>query len=110
MKILEKILIDKFKSENLDLKNKINNLDQNIKTSEIKIKEIGTKITEDNSIEEKLRVLIMLKINYQINSLDMEIRQLIINMNNTLRETVVYACVIGPFANLKHFMNSLILL
>ena len=64
MKILEKILIDKFKSENLDLKNKINNLDQNIKTSEIKIKEIGTKITEDNSIEEKLRVLIMLKINY----------------------------------------------
>ena len=81
-----------------------------LKSQEIKIKEIGTKITEDNSIEEKLRVLIMLKINYQINSLDMEIRQLIINMNNTLRETVVYACVIGPFANLKHFMNSLILL
>ena len=112
MKILEKTLTDKFKSANLDLKDEINALSQNIKTLNIKIMEISTKITEDNSIKEKIENFDNVKnklfdnilINdMKVNNLDKEIRQSIVDMNNTLRETVIYAGVIGPSCKFKTF-------
>ena len=112
MKVLEKTLTDKFNLGNIEIKDKMNNLNQNIKTLEIKLKGLVTKITEDNSMKEKMasfdkvknKLLDNILVNdMKVNSLDREMRQSIVSMNNTLRETVIYAGVIGPSCKFQTF-------
>ena len=112
MKVLEKTLTDKFNLGNIEIKDKMNNLNQNIKTLEIKLKGLVTKITEDNSMKEKMasfdkvknKLLDNILVNdMKVNSLDREMRQSIVSMHNTLRETVIYAGVIGPSCKFQTF-------
>ena len=112
IKMLEKNLTDKFNSANLNLKDDVKNLNENISSLEIKLKELSTKITEDNSIKEKVDNLEIIKskilnnilvTDMKVTNLDKEMRQSIIDMNNTLKETVIYAGVIGPTCKFKTF-------
>ena len=112
IKNLEKTLTDKFNSADLDIKDEIKNINENINSFNIKLKELATKITEDNSLKEKVnsldgiknKILDNILVNdMKVNTLDREIRQSIINMNNTLKESVIYAGVIGPSCKFKTF-------
>ena len=112
MKLLEKNLTDKFNSANVNLKDEVKNISANINSLEIKLKELSTKITEDNSMKEKINNLESIKTkildnilvnDVKVNTLEREIHESIVNVNNTLRETVIYSGVIGPSCKFKTF-------
>ena len=112
MKNLEKSLTDKFAGTKLGIKEEINNLNEGINSLNIKLKELSTKIAEDNSIQEKIKNLENVKAkildnilvnDVRVNTLDREIHDSISHMNTTLKETVIYAGVIGPSCKYKTF-------
>jgi len=112
LKLLEKNLTDKFNSANLNLKDEVKNLNENINSLEVKLKELSTKITEDNAIKEKINNLDSIKTkildnilvnDVKVNTLEREIHESIVDVNNTLRETVIYSGVIGPSCKFKTF-------
>lgn len=112
IKNIEKNLTDKFNIADIDVKDEIKTIQENIKSLDIKLKELTTKITEDNSIKEKIHNLDNIKTkilddilvnDMKVNHLDRELRQNIVDMNNTLKESVLYAGVIGPSCKFKTF-------
>ena len=114
MKNLEKNLTDKFSNADFNIIENIKKLNGDINILDIKLKELSTKITQDNSIKEKVDNLEMVKSkllddilvnDMKVNTLDKEIRQSIIDMNELLKETVIYAGVIGPSCKFKTFHN-----
>ena len=114
MKNLEKNLTDKFSNADFNIIENIKKLNRDINILDIKLKELSTKITQDNSIKEKVDNLEMVKSkllddilvnDMKVNTLDKEIRQSIIDMNELLKETVIYAGVIGPSCKFKTFHN-----
>ena len=114
MKNLEKNLTDKFSNVDFNIIENIKKLNGDINILDIKLKELSTKITQDNSIKEKVDNLEMVKSkllddilvnDMKVNTLDKEIRQSIIDMNELLKETVIYAGVIGPSCKFKTFHN-----
>ena len=116
MKNFEKTLTDKFNSTDLDRQEEIKAINENINLLNIKIKELSTKITEDNSLKEKInnfdsvknKILDNILINdVKVNNLDREIRESISYMNNILSATVMYAGVIGPTCKFKTFHDLL---
>jgi len=112
LKLLEKNLTDKFNSANLNLKDEVKNLNENINSLEVKLKELSTKIIEDNAMKEKINNLDSIKTkildnilvnDVKVNTLEREIHESIVDVNNTLRETVIYSGVIGPSCKFKTF-------
>jgi hypothetical protein len=112
LKLLEKNLTDKFNGANLNLKDEVKNLNENINSLEVKLKELSTKITEDNAMKEKINNLDSIKTkildnilvnDVKVNTLEREIHESIVDVNNTLRETVIYSGVIGPSCKFKTF-------
>ena len=112
MKNLEKSLTDKFAGTKLGIKEEIDNLNEGINSLNIKLKELSTKIAEDKSIQEKIKNLENVKAkildnilvnDVRVNTLDREIHDSISHMNTTLKETVIYAGVIGPSCKYKTF-------
>ena len=112
LKLLEKNLTDKFNSANLNLKDEVKNLNENINSLEVKLKELSTKVTEDNAMKEKINNLDSIKTkilnnilvnDVKVNTLEREIHESIVDVNNTLRETVIYSGVIGPSCKFKTF-------
>ena len=112
MKILEKNLTDKFNSADLNIIDSIKILNDNMNTLNLKLNDLSTKVTEDNSIKEKVDNLESVKAklldnvlinDMKINSLDKEIHQSLTDMNDTLKETVIYSGVIGPTCKFRSF-------
>ena len=112
LKLLEKNLTDKFNSANLNLKDEVKHLNENINSLEVKLKELSTKVTEDNAMKEKINNLDSIKTkildnilvnDVKVNTLEREIHESIVDVNNTLRETVIYSGVIGPSCKFKTF-------
>lgn len=126
LKTLEKKIAQKSLEENIIIKEELININNNITTINAKISEISTLITVDSLVKEKVEKLDRIKdkildkilVNeIKINTLDKETRDSIINMNNILKETVIYPAVIGPSCKYKTFhelidfiMNELIIL
>ena len=116
IKNLEKTLTDKFNSTDFDRKEEIKALNEDVSSLNVKLKELSTKITEDNSIKEKInnfdsvkaKILDSILINdVKVNNLDREIRESISDMKSILKETVIYAGVIGPSCKFKTFHDLL---
>ena len=114
MKNLEKKLTDKFNKADLSIIDNIKMLNEEINTFNIRLKELSKKITQDNSMKEKVDNLDIIKTkildnmlinDMKLNTLDKEIRQSVNDMNDTLKETVIYAGVIGPTCKFKTFHN-----
>ena len=112
IKTLEKNLTDKFINGDLNLQEEVTNIKESINSLNIKIKELSTKIAVNDSIEEKMNSLEKIKSKIldnilvnevKVNTLNSEIRESIINMNNLLKETVIYPGVIGPTCKFKTF-------
>ena len=126
LKTLEKKIAQKSLEENIIIKEELININNNITTINAKISELSTLITVDILVKEKVEKLDRIKdkildkilVNeIKINTLDKETRDSIINMNNILKETVIYPAVIGPSCKYKTFhelidfiMNELIIL
>lgn len=126
LKTLEKKIAQKSLEENIIIKEELININNNITTINAKISELSTLITVDSLVKEKVEKLDRIKdkildkilVNeIKINTLDKETRDSIINMNNILKETVIYPAVIGPSCKYKTFhelidfiMNELIIL
>jgi len=116
IKNLEKTLTDKFNSTDFDRKEEIKALNEDVSSLNVKLKELSTKITEDNSIKEKInnfdsikaKILDSILINdVKVNNLDREIRESISDMKSILKETVIYTGVIGPSCKFKTFHDLL---
>ena len=116
IKNLEKSLTDKINSTDFDRKEEIKALNENVSSLNIKLKELSTKITEDNSLKEKInnfdsvknKILDSILINdVKVNNLDREIRESISDMKSIIKETVIYAGVIGPSCKFKTFHDLL---
>ena len=114
MKNLEKNLTDKFNKADLNIIDNIKMLNDEINTLNKRLKELSNKITQDNSMKEKVDNLDIIKTkildnmlinDMKLNTLDKEIRQSVNDMNDTLKETVIYAGVIGPTCKFKTFHN-----
>ena len=114
MKELEKNLTDKFNIADLNIIDNIKILNEEINTLSIKLKELSTKITTDNSIKEKVDNLEIIKTkildditvnDMKLNTLDKEIRQSVNDMNDILKDTVIYTGIIGPTCKFKTFHN-----
>ena len=126
IKTLEKKIAQKSLEENIIIKDELININNNIATINSKIGELSTLITVDSLVKEKVEKLDRIKdkildkilVNeIKIKTLDKETRDSIINMNNILKETVIYPAVIGPSCKYKTFhelidfiMNELIIL
>ena len=126
IKTLEKKIAQKSLEENIIIKDELININNNIATINSKIGELSTLITVDSLVKEKVEKLDRIKdkildkilVNeIKIKTLDKEARDSIINMNNILKETVIYPAVIGPSCKYKTFhelidfiMNELIIL
>mgnify|MGYP006873001572 CR=1 FL=1 len=126
LKILEKKISQKSLEENIIIKDELININNNITTINSKISDLTTLITVSNLVKDKVekldkikdKILDKLLVNeLKINTLDKETQESIINMNNILKETVIYPAVIGPSCKYKTFhelidfiLNELIVL
>ena len=126
IKTLEKKIAQKSLEENIIIKEELININNNIATINSKIGELSTLITVDSLVKEKVEKLDRIKdkildkilVNeLRINTLDKETRDSIINLNNILKETVIYPAIIGPSCKYKTFhelidfiINELIIL
>jgi len=126
LKTLEKKISQKNFEENVIIKEEMININNNIAAINSKISELSSLITVDSLIKEKVEKLDRIKdkildkilVNeIKINTLDKETKDSIINMNNILKESVIYPAVIGPSCKYKTFhelidfiMNELIIL
>ena len=112
VKKFEKNITDKFNKGDIIIKEEILNINNNINSINSKISELSTLISTDNMIQEKVVNLEKIKnkmydkmlINeIKVNTIDKQTKEAIFNINNILRETVIYNGLIGPSCKYKTF-------
>ena len=112
LKKFEKNLTDKYNKGDIEIKEEILNINNNIKSIKEKINELSSLIITDNIVKEKVDNLE--KINnknfdriitneIKVNNIEKETKESIIRVNNILRETVIYNGLIGPSCKFNSF-------
>ena len=112
LKNFEKNLTDKYNKGDIEIKEEILNINNNINSIKEKINELSSLIITDNIVKEKVDNLE--KINnknfdriltneIKVNNIEKETKESIIRVNNILRETVIYNGLIGPSCKFNSF-------
>ena len=105
MKNFEKIISEKYNQFDISINEQINNINDNINSMNSKLNELSTSIISDNIMKEKVNNLDNIKKQLlgrmyanevKINNIERETKESFVNLNNTLKNTVIYKGVIGP--------------
>ena len=112
VKNFEKNLTEQYNKGDIEIKEEILKINNNINSIKEKISELATLITTDKMVKEKVDKLEklnnknfdrILTNEIKINRVEKEAQESIIRMNNILKETVIYNGLIGPSCKFNNF-------